>query len=122
MEHGDVGTGQHDAGFGQYQPLDEERPTRVLMRAIYAVLGFIALICLYFLSLGPIMKYSAQTVLMPFPSGSAKTIMLKASRSPGWVTSLYAPAFKILGPDLRPEYGKHDLLNNYKRYLQRWTP
>ena len=100
---------------GPQQPADEEQPSRLLARVLYPSAGIIGLICVYFLSYGPVLRYAPRPILMTFPASSGGTVTSKGLRYPGWVSVLYGPAFKALGPDTRPEYGKHDLLNTYKR-------
>jgi hypothetical protein len=101
---------------------DEEHLLRLLGKTICAILAILAAICVYFLSLGPVLKYSVQVTTIPIVSNSGVRVILKSAPYPGWVTALYSPAFRMIGPDSRPEYGKHDLVNAYKRYLQKWTP
>ncbi len=76
----------------------------------------------YALSFGPVLRYAAKSTTLRIPTGSGQTVMAQGVTYPQWVNACFAPVYQMTGHDLRPEYGHHDLINVYKRYLQWWTP
>ena len=77
---------------------------------------FVAIVCFYLLSLGPVTRYFCTTTRTPVvagPTATGATMVQTVSRTyPGWVGIVYYPAFEF-------EYSG-DLGLLYSRYIQWW--
>ena len=113
----------HPINAAQDRILNErEHPARVLAWVFHGSCWIMAALCIYLLSFGPVLRFAARPVTVKVAGPTVRPMMTSGVSYPGWVTTVYLPAFSIVGPDPRPEYGHHDPLNTYRRYLQWWTP
>ena len=101
---------------------EQKEPARALVRVVSTCIWITALVFVYFLSLGPVLRYSSTPISMQAAGAQGGSIRVQGVRYPDWLPVVYYPVYEVVGQDQRPEYGKHDLLNTYKRYLQYWTP
>jgi len=82
---------------------------------VYGGASFLAVL-LYFLSLGPVIRFSATVSQTVTTNGTSFTFQ-RAAYYPGWVGIVYSPAFSLL------HSGSEDTLSDfYWRYLQWWEP
>ena len=77
---------------------------------------FVAIVCFYLLSLGPVTRYFCTTTRTPVvagPTATGATMVQTVSRTyPGWVGIVYNPAFAL-------QYGG-GFGSLYSRYLEWW--
>ena len=69
--------------------------------------------CLYFLSLGPVLRYTPQTALTLTCGGYT----WRGTGFPTWVTTAYGPVMRIVGPPASWTCRKYDPVSIYKAYL-----
>jgi hypothetical protein len=68
---------------------------------------FFGVLCLYLLSVGPVLRFGGNTL----PNG--------AVNYPNWVGVLYTPVFSLIKNQLTPTE-KRDPVNYYRRYIKWW--
>ncbi len=95
----------------------EERDSFGWFRFAFRFLGlFVAIVCFYLLSFGPVTRYFCTTTRTPVvttPTANGATMVATVTKSyPGWVGIVYYPAFAL---EVSGAFG-----NLYHAYLQWW--
>jgi hypothetical protein len=106
-----------DTTFRQFEEAGSRRAL------LLPLLLFVVVVGIYFLSFGPILRYTGTTVTLAFTGGTVRppgSGTVQGTTYPLWVRAIYHPVFRLLGTQISPSFGEHDPVNIYKEYLQWW--